>query len=127
MTTTQYPNEDALRKGLSIYRDEMSEFVARVLRQKTGSRLEQTVASSLTDQQRQNFDDNMQKNDSNVPRSIEIGYIPNLVEKNWSDLFQRQFANATTVRNRLRTIRDIRKRPVPRHQWTGHHGRRGRN
>ena len=108
MTTAQYPNEDALRKGLAIYRDEMSELVARVLRQKTGSRLEQTVANSLTDQQRQNFDDNMQKNDSNVPRSIEIGYIPNLVEKNWSDLFQRQFANATTVRNRLRTIRDIR-------------------
>ena len=38
MTTAQYPNQDALRKGLSIYRDEMSEFVARVLRQKTGSR-----------------------------------------------------------------------------------------
>ena len=108
MTTAQYPNEDALRKGLAIYRDEMSEFVARVLRQKQGSRLQQTIADSLADRQRQSFDDNMRDNGNNVPRSIEIGFIPNLVERNWSDLFQHQFAKATTVRNRLRTIRDIR-------------------
>ena len=108
MTTAQYPNEDALRKGLAIYRDEMSEFVTRALRQKQGSRLEQTIAGSLADPQRQSFDDNMRDNGNNVPRSIEIGFIPNLVERNWSDLFQHQFAKATTARNRLRTIRDIR-------------------
>ncbi len=108
MTTAQYPNDDVLRKGLAIYRDEMSEFVARVLRQKPGSRLEQTIANSLADRQRQDFTDNMRENDGNVPRSIEIGFIPNLVEKNWTDMFQSQFTKATTARNRLRTIRDIR-------------------
>ena len=108
MTTAQYPNEDALRKGLAIYRDEMSEFVARVLKQKQGSSLDQTIANSLTDRQRQDFVDNMRENDGNVPRSIEIGLIPNLVEKNWNDLFQNHFSKATTARNRLRTIRDFR-------------------
>ena len=108
MTTAQYPNEDALRKGLAIFRDETSEFVARVLRQKQGSTLDQIIANSLTDRQRQDFVDNMRENDGNVPRSIEIGFIPNLVEKNWTDLFQNHFAKATTARNRLRTIRDFR-------------------
>ena len=108
MTAAQYPNADALREGLDIYRDEMSEFVARVLRQKPGSRLDQTVANSLTDRQRQGFADNMRENDGDVPRSIEIGFIPNLVDRNWSDLFQRQFAKARTIRTILRTIRDIR-------------------
>ena len=108
MTAARYPNADALREGLSIYREEMSGFIARVLRQKPGSRLEQTVANSLTDRQRQSFADNMRENGNDVPRSIEVGFIPNLVERNWPDLFQRQFAKATTVRNRLRTIRDIR-------------------
>ena len=73
MTTAQYPNEDALRKGLAIYRDEMSEFVARVMRQKPGSSLDQTIGNSLTDRQRQDFVDNMRENDGNVPRSIESG------------------------------------------------------
>ena len=108
MTTAQYPNADALHKALAIYRNEISEFVARVLRQKSGSRLEQSVASSLTDRQRQGFADNMRENGGDVPRSIEVGFIPNLVERNWSDLFQHQFAKANTIRTILRTIRDIR-------------------
>ena len=109
MTTAQYPNRGLLWEGLAVYRDEMSEFVARVLRQKPGSRLEQTVAGSLTDQQRQGFDDKMRQNNGDVAQSIEIGFIPNLVERNWADLFQRgRFANPTTIRNRLRIIRDIR-------------------
>ena len=108
MTTAQYPNADALHKGLAIYRDEMSEFVARVLRQKQGSKLEQTVANSLTDRQRQAFEDKLRENGGDVLPSIEIGYIPNLVERNWSDLFQHQFAKANTIRNILRTVRDIR-------------------
>ena len=109
MTTAQSPNRGALWEGLAVYRDEMSEFVAHVLRQKPGSRLEQTVAGSLTDHQRQAFDGNMQQNKGDVPQSIEIGFIPNLVERNWADLFQRnRFANPTTIRNRLRVIRDIR-------------------
>ncbi len=108
MTTAQYPNADALHKGLAIYRDQMSEFVARVLRQKQGSRLEQTVANSLTDRQKQAFEDKLRETGGDVPLSIEIGYIPNLVERNWSELFQHQFAKANTIRNILRTVRDIR-------------------
>jgi len=94
--------------GLDIYRHEMSEFVARVLRQKPGSRLEQTVAASLNDRQRQDFTNKMQENGGDVPRAIEVGFIPNLVERNWSDLFQHQFTKANTNRNILRTVRDIR-------------------
>ena len=108
MTTAQYPNADALHKGLAIYRDQMSEFVTRVLRQKQGSRLEQTVANSLADRQKQAFEDKLRENGGDVPLSIEIGYIPNLIERNWSELFQHQFAKANTIRNILRTVRDIR-------------------
>ncbi len=107
MTTAHYPNRDALQKGINIYRDRMSEFVAYVLRQKQGSRLEKTVASSLTDRQRQSFADKMQKHSGDVRRSIEIGFIPNLVERNWNE-FQRRFKDPTTIRNALRIIRDIR-------------------
>ena len=108
MTTAQFPNADALRKGLAIYRDEMSTFIVRILRQKQGSQLDQTVANSLADRQRQDFTDSLRENGGNVDQSIEIGFIPNLVERNWSDLFQHQFAKAATTRNILRTVRDIR-------------------
>ena len=108
MTTAQFPNGDALRKGLAIYRDEMSVFIVRILRQKQGSRLEQTVANSLTDRQRQDFQENLRENSGNVEQSIEIGFIPNLVERNWPDLFQHQFAKSATTRNLLRTVRDMR-------------------
>ena len=118
MMSARYPNADALRKGLDIYRHEMSEFVVRVLRQKPGSRLEQAVAASLTDRQRQDFTNKMQENGGDVPRSIEIGFIPNLVERNWSDLFQRQFTKANTIRNILRTVRDIRNDVA--HNTSGH-------
>ena len=37
MTTAQYPNRDALQQGLNVYRDEMSTFIARCLRQKQGT------------------------------------------------------------------------------------------
>lgn len=50
----------------------------------------------------------MRENGGDVPHAIEIGFIPNLVERNWSDLFQRQFTKANTIRNILRTVRDIR-------------------
>ena len=108
MAAAQYPNRDALQHGLNIYRTEMSEFVARVLRQKPGSRLEQTIAASLTDRQAQDFADQLREKDGSVPDAIQIGFIPNLVERNWPDLFRRQFAQPTTVRNYLRLIRDIR-------------------
>lgn len=52
MMSARYPNVDALRTALDIYRDEMSKFVARVLRQKPGSHLHQSVAASLNDRQR---------------------------------------------------------------------------
>ena len=108
MTTAQYPNKDALLRGLDIYRSEMSEFIVRALRQKPGLRLEQAVAGSLIDRQAQDFAAKLRENGGNVPGAIEIGFIPNLVERNWAELFQHRFTRATTIRNRLRNIRDIR-------------------
>lgn len=108
MTPPQYPNRDALHRGLDIYRAEMSEFIARVLRQKPGQRLEQAITGSLADRQRLEFADKLRENDGNVPRAIQIGFIPTLVERNWPDLFRQQFQDSTTARNRLRVIRDIR-------------------
>ena len=108
MPAAQYPNRDVLQKGLNIYRAEMSEFIARVLRQKPGLRLEQAITRSLAGRQAQEFADKLQENDGNLPRAIQVGFIPTLVEQNWADLFQRQFKDPTTVRNRLRIIRDIR-------------------
>ncbi len=108
MTTAQYPNADALRKGLDIYRAEMSEFIVRVLRQKPGSRLERTVIISLADQQRLAFANKMRENGNDVARSIEVGFIPNLVDRNWRDLFQYKFAKPSTVRNILWSVRDSR-------------------
>ena len=108
MTAPQYPNRDALQHALNIYRDRMSEFIARMLRQKPGLRLEQAVAGSLTERQAQEFADGVRENGGSVPRAIQIGFIPNLVERNWTELFRDRIKDATTVRNRLRMIRDIR-------------------
>ena len=103
-----YPNRDALQRGLDLYRSNMSEFVARQLRQKPGTRLPQAVIDSLADNQRLDFAAKLQENGGDVAAAIEIGFIPRLVEQNWSDLFQRRFRDARTIRNTLRTIRDLR-------------------
>ena len=108
MPAPNYPNRDALGRGMDIYRAEMSEFIARVLRQKPGARLEQAIIGSLTERQAQDFTTRLPENGGSVPRAIQVGFIPNLVERNWSDLFRDRFKNHTTVRNRLRVIRDIR-------------------
>ena len=109
MTTAQYPNKDALWKGLDIYQEQMGQFITYVLKQKPGSRLEQTIANSLTDQQRQHFADKLREYDGDVPRAIEIAFIPNLVERNWNDhLFQPRLDKPAIARNRFRSIRDTR-------------------
>ena len=110
MPAPQYPNRDALQHGLNLYHAEMSEFIVRVLRQKPGLRLEQAIAGSLTDRQAQDFADRVRENGGSAPRAIDIGFIPNLVERNWNDLFRHRFKDPTTVRNRLRMIRDFRNK-----------------
>ena len=108
MTTAQYPNRDALQQGLNVYREEMSEFIARCLRQKQGSTLVASISRSLTDRQAQDFEDKLQENDGKVEASIEIGFVPRLVEQNWTETFQREFRGSRTIRNTLRVIRDLR-------------------
>ncbi len=103
-----YPNNDVLLRGLGIYLTEMREFIVPILRQKRGSQLEQTIINSLGDYQRQEFSDNLKKNGGDVARSIDYGFIPNLVERNWHDLFQDRFTNARAVRTFLRRIRECR-------------------
>lgn len=108
MSTAQYPNRDALQHGLNIYRKEMSEFIVRYLRQRRGTRINDSVSQSLTDNQSQEFESNLRENDGKAVDSIEIGFIPPLIEKNWGDVFQHQFRNPRTIRNTLRVIRDLR-------------------
>ena len=108
MTTAQYPNRDALQQGLNVYRDEMSAFIARCLRQRQGSTLVASISRSLTDRQAQDFEDNLQENDGQVEAAIEIGFVPRLVEQNWAETFQRELRGSRTIRNTLRVIRDLR-------------------
>ena len=108
MTIAQYPNRDALQKGLGIFRDNMSMFITRQLRQERGSTLVETVLRSLTEYQRPQFEANMGKNQNSVETSIEVGFIPRLVEQNWRDAFQQPFIGYRTIRNTLRMIRDVR-------------------
>jgi hypothetical protein len=117
MTTAQYPNRDALQQGLNIYRDEMSSFIARCLRQKQGSTLVAAISRSLTDRQAQDFEDSLQENDGKVETAIEIGFVPRLVEQNWTETFQRQFRGSRSIRNTLRGIRDLRNELA--HERTG--------
>ena len=108
MSTAQYPNRDALQHGLNIYRREMGEFIVRYLRQRPGMKLNDSVFQSLTDNQSREFESNLRENDGKAVDSIEIGFIPPLIEKNWRDVFQNQFRNPRTIRNTLRVIRDLR-------------------
>ncbi len=106
-----YPNSDMLWTGLGIYLTEMSQFIVRVMREEHGSQLEQAVADSLHDMQRLVFYDDLKKNGGDVARSINIGLIPFIVERNWDD-FQHQFTGAISVRTLLRSIRDCRNEMV---------------
>ena len=117
MTTAQYPNRDALQQGLNIYQSNMSQFIAHHLRQKPGSRLTDTITKSLPDRQAQEFADCLQKNGQKVEEAIEIGFIPPLIERNWTDIFQGQFGGQRTIRNTLQVIRDIRNTLA--HDYTG--------
>ena len=103
-----YPNRDALQRGLNLYRSSMSEFIVRHLRQKPGTRLPEAVVASLADNQQRDFAANMQGNGGDVAGAIDINFIPRLVEQNWSDIFQQRFRGTRTIRNTLRTIRDLR-------------------
>ena len=108
MTSVQFPNRDALQQGLNIFRSEMARFIVRQLRQRQGNTLVDVIASSLTDRQVQEFTDNLRESGGKPEEAIEIGFIPRLIERNWTDIFQNQLGGNRTIRNTLQFIRDLR-------------------
>ena len=120
MSDVYHPNQNAFQQGIDIYLDAMSEFVVRCMRKKPGVRLSDGIRNSLNPRQQDIFDDNMRDSGNDVKNSIDVGFIPVVVNRNWRDVFQSEFKRAQTARNNIDVITQY------RNDMLGHH-RRTRN
>ena len=120
MSDVYHPNQNAFQQGIDIYLDAMSEFVVRCMKKKRGVRLSDGIRNSLNPWQQGIFDDNMRDSDNDVKNSIDVGFIPVVVNRNWRDVFQSEFKRAQTARNNIDVITQY------RNDMLGHH-RRTRN
>lgn len=109
MTTVNRPNKDALIKALDIYRDAMRPFIVRNLRSVPGKSAEDAIRYSLNPNQLNQFQQNMVRSGNDLEASIDVNDFPNLIGRNWRDVFSRQFASGgQTVQNASWLIKEAR-------------------
>ncbi len=109
--TDRRPNRDALLNALDIYRDAMRPFIVRCLKRVKGKGVEDAISETLPDRQAGQFRHNLQRNDS-VEDAIDINDFPNLVSRNWREVFSRAFGDDKTVQNLLWIITEVRNKAV---------------
>ncbi len=106
-TKTDRPNRDALSRALDIYRDAMRPFIVRCLKRISGKQVEDAISESLSDRQAEQFRQNLGRN-SSVEDAIDINDFPNLVSRNWPEVFSQAFKGDRTVQNLLWIIVNVR-------------------
>ena len=103
------PNRAVLNDALDEFRDAMRRFVVLGMRRIRGKTVEDAIYESLSPNQASQFNRNLQNNGS-IESAIDIGDFPNLVRKNWRQVFSQQFGDNMNVQNALYIIKEARDR-----------------
>ena len=101
------PNRAVLTDALDEFRDAMRPFVVCGMRRVRGKAVEDAIYESLSPNQASQFNRNLQNNGS-IESAIDIGDFPNLVRKNWWQVFSQQFGDNMNVQNALYIIKEAR-------------------
>ena len=109
-TTVDRPNKDALNKAVDIYRDAMRPFIVGNLHSVPGWRVEDVICRSLNENQASRFQKNLAQNPGNVEAAIDVGDFPDLINRNWRGVFNRQFPSGGQVVQYLSRIREARNK-----------------
>ena len=104
------PNRTVLNEALDEYRDAMRPLIVRCMRRIKGQNIEDAIYESLSPQQAYQFDTNLQDNGGSVEGAIDIGDFPNLVCRNWRQVFGSQFDNDMNVQSLLYIIKQARNK-----------------
>lgn len=109
MNTASSPNRDALRQGLDVYRDGMRAFILRCFRRVKGKRVEDAVCASLGDWRANEVQRHLQQG-ADLESAIDVNDFPQLVNRQWHEIFCRELNDDPTVRNVMWIIADARNR-----------------
>ena len=109
MTTQDRPNKQALSAALDIYRDAMRRFITIRLRRVGGAQIEDLIAVSLHYRRAEDFRARLRQG-SAVQDAIDVNDFPNLVSRNWDQVFRQEFGGERVVQNLLWMISDARNK-----------------
>ncbi len=101
------PNRDALSDAIDILRDAMRPFIVRQMRALRGERIEDAVRLSLRDRRASLFDQDIRAG-KGVEEAIDVNDFPHLVRRNWREVFDRAFNEASAVQSELWLVVDAR-------------------
>lgn len=103
------PNRTVLNEALDEFRDAMRLFVVRGMRRVKGKNIEDAICESLSRKQASQFNRNLQNNGS-IESAIDIGDFPNLISRNWRQVFSQQFGGDMNVQSLLHIITQARNK-----------------
>ena len=101
-----YPNREALRKAHDIYRDAMRSFIVRCLKRIRGEQVEDLIRDSLSDEEVEQFKEDLQEHNGNIEAAIDIKHFPHIIRKYWhrDRVFSQQFNSNSKVQYNTGTI-----------------------
>ena len=112
LSTSKYPNRNALRDANDIYLDYMRPFVIHHLKQVPGENVENLIAEALDDRQAGDFWRKLDE-DNDIESAIDFSYFPLIIKENWlikqnrrNYGFAQRFDGDMTVQSRLWLIRE---------------------
>ena len=108
MSQSDKPNQLALFQALSIYLNAMRVYVVDRLSPIPGTSVEDLVRSSISQDQLDDFEDNLISNRGNIANTLDIGHFPYIVQNNWDSIFARDFDRNRGFWRSLRAVRDAR-------------------
>ena len=104
------PNRDVLTDALDEYRDAMRPFIVRAMRRIKGKSVEDAIYDTLSTKQANDFERRLQNNGGNIESAIDIGDFPNLISRNWREVFNQQFYGDVSVQSPLYIITQARNK-----------------
>ena len=111
MSTSKYPNRDALRDANDLYLDAMRPFVVHYLKRVPGERVEDLIEDALTTEQSGEFKRNLDET-NDIESAIDFSYFPHIIKDKWvihrnnrNYGFAQQFDQDMTVQSMLWLIR----------------------
>lgn len=106
MSTTRYPNRDALRDAHDIYLDALRPLIYQRLRQIPGKAVEELIEDALRNSKEPNrFWEQFGKT-GDVEASIDFCHLPHIINIYWDKVFKQPFGDDICIRNTSWVIRD---------------------